>query len=141
MKTYADLDLIKIRDECGLDFARHTYSKHQCSCCYGPLDMAAHWWAKGKKPKLISISERISKWDRNLDDISFILFKNAWNGSGYIKSLDEPIKDGTCISYRFNSDAQKQQVCTMLQEQLGADYTVVVPENNLTCIELKLNNA
>lgn len=34
MKTYADFDLIKIRDDCRLDFARHTYGPRQCSCCY-----------------------------------------------------------------------------------------------------------
>ena len=54
MKTYADLDLFAIRDECGLYFARHTYSRNQCSCCYGPLDMPAKYWAKGKKPRLIA---------------------------------------------------------------------------------------
>ena len=136
MKTYADLDLIKIRDECGLDFARHTYSKGQCTCCYGPTDMAAHWWAKGKKPKKIPIdtSGRFYKWDRDISNMTYILFKNAYNCGGRIKSLDEPIKDHTCIGYVFRDEEQKLKVCRMLQDQLGDEYKVEVPEDDLTCI-------
>ena len=146
MKTYADLDLVKIREECRLDFARHTYSKGQCSCCYGPVDMPAKYWAKGKKPKRINKEYdkdgRLRSWsyDRNLRTISYILFKNAYNGSGYIKSLDEPVRDCTCIEYRFANDEQKMKVCEMLQEQLGDEYEVEVPENALTCIVLRLKN-
>lgn len=141
MKPYKDLDLLKIRDECGLDFARHTYSKGQCSCCYGPLDMAAHWWAKGKKPKKKQIADRVWEWDRNTDEITFILFKNAANGSGVITSLEEPIKDNTRISYKFKDDKQKNKVCDMLQEQLGDEYEVIVPESKLKCIVIRLKEA
>lgn len=144
MKTYADLDLIKIRNECGLDFARHTYSKGQCSCCYGPLDMPAKYWAKGKKPKKINVTRnekgRVTsyQWDRDTDEIPYILFKNANNGSGRIKSLDEPVRNYTCVEYHFVSEEQKHKVCQMLQEQLGAEYLVVEPENEYVCIEILL---
>ena len=140
MKTYAELDLIKIRDECGLDFARHTYSRGQCTCCYGPMDMSAHWWAKGKKPKKIQIGESSCqtystyKWDRDISNITYILFKNADNGRGHIKSLDQPIEDHTCIEYIFRDEEQKLKVCQMLQDQLGDEYEVKVPKSDLTCI-------
>lgn len=139
MKTYRDLDLKEIRDACGLDFAYHTYSKGQCSCCYGPLDMR-RGWAKGKKPKKIVLDERTFKWDRDTNDIAYILFKNADNGSGRIKSLDEPIEDYTCIEYHFTSKEQMLNVCDMLQQQLGDEYSVEVPESNNFCIVLHLND-
>lgn len=144
MKTYADLDLKKIRDDCGLDFARHTYSRGQCSCCYGPTDMSAKWWAKGKKPKKINKKYdnkgnlRSHQWDRDIDKIPYILFKNADNGNGRIKSLDEPVKNYTCIEYYFTSDEQKNKVCQMLQEQLGAEYYVQIPRDEYHCIVLFL---
>ena len=99
IKIYADLDLKRIRDDCGLDFARHTYSKGQCSCCYTPLDMPTKYWAKGKKPKKINVTRdqkgdiNSYQWDRDTNEIPFILFKNANNGCGVINSLEEPIKD------------------------------------------------
>lgn len=141
MKTYADLNLIKIRDDCGLDFARHTYSSGQCSCCYGPEDMGKKWWAKGKKPKQI-----VTKCDaarktigyssnRKNNEFTFILFKNADNGSGHIKSLDEPIKNHTFVSYDC-SQQQLEMVCRMLQEQLGAMYYVKMPKNKEYCINI-----
>lgn len=134
-KTYAELDLKKIRDDCGLDFARHTYSPGQCSCCYGPEDMGKKWWAKGKKPKKI-ITKRDSsgkpcgyKWDRDINRCTFILFNNADNGSGPIKSLEEPIENYTYVSYNVSSREQLDKVCAMLQEQLGTDYLVEKPKN------------
>lgn len=142
-KRYADLDLKKIRDECGLDFARHTYSKHQCSCCYGPLDMAAKWWAKGKKPKKIHKTYREDgslagyEWDRPTDNISYILFKNASNTGGAILSMDEEILDNTCIRYHFTDDTQKCHVCEMLQEQLGNGYVLDIPDNSRFCIVIR----
>ena len=139
MKTYRDLDLKTIRDSCGLDFAYHTYNKGQCSCCYGPLDIG-RGWAKGKRPKKIVLDERTFTWDRDIDDIAWILFKNAWNGSGRIESLDEPIEDYTCIEYNFTSKEQMLNVCDMLQQQLGDEYSVEVPESNNVCIVLHLND-
>lgn len=145
MKTYADLDLNKIRDDCGLDFARHTYSPGQCSCCYGPEDMGKGW-AKGKKPKKI-VTKQDSKgkptaytWDRNISNYTYILFKNAENGRGCIKSLDEPVKDHTCISYRVSSLEQMHKICSMLQEQLGTHYLVEEPEDDHRCICIYYGN-
>lgn len=144
MKTYADLDLKKIRDDCGLDFARHTYSKGQCSCCYGPLDMPAQYWAKGKKPKKINVTRSEKggivsyQWDRDTSNIPYILFKNANNGSGRIKTLDEPVTDYTCVEHNFISEEQQHKVCKMLQEQLGEEYVVIEPENEYTCIIIRL---
>ena len=137
MKTYRDLDLKAIRDACGLDFAYHTYNKGHCSCCYGPLDMG-RGWAKGKKPKKIAVSEHAFKWDKDTDNIAWILFKNAYNCGGRIKSLDEPIEDSTCISYHFTSEIQKIKVCNMLQQQLGSEYTVSIPEAECMCIVIRL---
>lgn len=147
MKTYADLDLKKIRDDCGLDFARHTYSQRQCSCCYGPLDMPAKYWTKGKKPKKINVEynekgDIVSfQWNRDIDKIPYILFKNAKNGSGAIKSLEEPIKGYICVEYNFVSEEQKHKVCQMLQEQLGNEYLVIEPDNDLCCIIIRLHES
>lgn len=136
MKTYGELDLQKIREDCGLDFARHTYSRGQCSCCYGSLDMSARYWAKGKKPKRI-YNEQGWYWDRDTEHFTYILFKNADNGSGHIKSLDEKIQDYTCIEYRFKDQEQKLKVCEMLSEQLGCEYNVEVPASDEVCIIIR----
>jgi hypothetical protein len=138
MKTYGDLNLKKIRESCDLDFAHYTYRAGQCSCCYGPLDMAKKYWRKGKKPVEVKegglIHYELDGQRYNTSKTTYILFKNACNGSGRIKSKDEVIKNYTCIEYNFESDEQKQKVCSMLQDQLGSDYVVQVPQNNLTCI-------
>lgn len=146
MKTYADLDLEKIRDDCGLDFARHTYSKGQCSCCYGPLDMPAQYWANGKKPKKINVTRNVKgeinsyQWDRDTSNIPYILFKNTDNGGGRIKSLDEPVTDYTCVEYHFISEEQQHKVCEMLQEQLGEEYMVIAPKDQYHCVIIRLRD-
>lgn len=140
MKTYADLNLKKIRDDCGLDFARHTYGRGQCSCCYGPQDMGKKWWVKGEKPKkIVAKRDETGKplsyvWDRKMNEFTYILFDNAENGSGRIKSLKEPIKNHTYVSYKVKSQEQLEKICEMLQEQLGTRYLVEVPQEGHTCI-------
>jgi len=120
MKTYKDLNLKKLRDECGLDFAHYTYRKGMCSCCYGPKDMAKRYWKDGIIPES--------------GDYTYILFKNAYNGSGRIKSPSQEIENHTCIQYRFSSIEQQTAVIESLQEQLGDDYIVQTPYNNSYCI-------
>ena len=122
MKIYKDLNLKAIRENCELDFARHTYSHGQCSCCYGPCDMPDRYWTKGKKPA--------NEYD---DKYTYILFKNADNGCG-IKRFNDFIENYTCVEYRIKDDEQKNKVCKMLQEQLGNDYFVEVPDNDMKCI-------
>lgn len=137
MKQYKDLNLRKIREECGLDFAHYTYQKGQCSCCYGPLDMPAIYWRNRNKPVKInnngSIHYELNGEDFNKLKMSYILFKNADNGNGTVKRTDE-IKDYTCIGYRFNDNSQKQKVCKMLLDQLDEDYAVAVPKDRSSCI-------
>ena len=72
--------------------------------------------------------------------MEYILFKNAYNGSGTVTKNDY-IKDGTCIQYNLSKEKVKL-VCKMLQEQLGDEYEVLVPENSAVCIiiNLKGNN-
>ena len=147
VKTYRDLDLKKIRELCDLDFARHTYGRGQCSCCYGPMDMGNQWWTEGRRPKRIPLTDNKGnivfgkyRWSRDPDTITYILFKNADNGRGHIRSLNAPIRDRTCIEYHFSSDEQKMKVCRMLQEQLGEEYEVVIPNNPLTCIVIHLKS-
>ena len=140
MKTYGELNLKAIREACDLDFAHYTFGRGQCSCCYGPLDMAKRYWRNGKKPvkvlenRLIHYELDGQRYDTN--KTTYILFKNAYNGVGRIKSKDEPIKNRTYIAYRFEDDEQKQKVCSMLQDQLGNEYVVQVPQNKLTCIAI-----
>lgn len=140
MNTYADLDLKAIRDACGLDFARHTYSKGQCSCCYGPQDMPAKYWAKGRKAKKFKVpgGHRLVPPEGGYDGPdgkpTYILFKNADNGSGRICDLGESVENNTNVSYVFRDEAQKKAVCEMLQAQLGEEYILAVPANDFYCI-------
>ena len=69
---YKDLDLKGLREKCGIDFAHYTFKKGMCSCCYGPSDFPAKYWHKG-----------IVKED-TIENVSYILFKNADNGSGRV---------------------------------------------------------
>lgn len=50
MKIYKDLNMKKIREDNGLDFAHYTYLPGQCTCCYGPMDMPARYWRNSLKP-------------------------------------------------------------------------------------------
>lgn len=115
---YKELNLKKIRDDNGLDFAHYTYKKGMCSCCYGPKDLPKRYWKNGV------ILEH--------DDYTYILFKNADNGSGVVKRDDE-IRSYQCISWRFPME-KLQKVCDDLQNQLGNNYVVIVPKDNFTCI-------
>lgn len=145
MKQYKDLNLKKIREECNLDFAHYTYGKDQCSCCYGPLDMAARYWKNGKKP--VKVYEgRCFHYEldgKRFDDhkFSYILFKNAWNGGGRIKNKEQKIEDYTCIKYRFDDEEQKIKVCNMLLQQLDEDYVVCVPNDDSFCILILFANS
>ena len=120
MNTYRDLNLKSIREATDLDFAHYTYKRGMCSCCCGPQDLPSIYW-----------KNRIIRQD---NDYTYILFKNADNGSGHIKNKDEKIKHYTCISYKFKDDNQKQMVCEMLREQLDDDYIVCVPKSSYYCI-------
>lgn len=134
----------KIRESCELDFAHYTYGKGQCSCCYGPLDMPKRYWRNGKKPIRVYFSGNEKEggaFHYELDgqkvdtkSITYILFKNACNGSGRIKNKDQVIENHTCITYHFRDTEQKEQFCKELAEQLGNDYVVAVPQKDSFCI-------
>lgn len=117
MKTYMDLNLKKVREACNLDFAHYTYGRGMCSCCYGPEDLPARYWRDGKV--------------RKDDKFTYILFRNAENGSGTVKRTDE-VANYTCIGYRC-SNAQLHDACRMISEQLGSDYIVAVPDTDSYC--------
>ena len=120
-KYYRDLKLRDIREKCGLDFAHYTYKPGQCSCCYGPEDMASIHWK--------------NREIRHDDNYTYILFKNADNGSGHVTKNDY-ISNYTCIEYRFVNNDQKEMFCKLLSEQLGEDYIVAIPYNYSTCITI-----
>ena len=117
---YKDLNLKKIREDNDLDFAHFTYQKGMCSCCYGPKDLPKRYWRGGVIPEH--------------DNYTYILFKNADNGSGIVKREDE-IGGGTydCISWKFPAE-KLETVCKDLQAQLGEEYVVLVPPNTMYCI-------
>lgn len=123
---YKDLNLKAIREKHNLDFAHFTYGKGQCSCCYSPSDMSARYWKDGiVKP----ITEKYS----------YILFKNANNGSG-IKKRTDTIGDLLFIEWRC-SEEQLLGVCKDLQEQLGSGYIVFVPQSRcFTIVVTKSDN-
>lgn len=133
---YKDLNLKKIRNENGLDFAHFTYQQDMCSCCYGPLDLPGRYWRGGKKPVEIEIDgHSCYEFDGkrvNTNDIQYLLFKNANNGDGYVKGADE-IKDYQCIEWRFPVE-KLNKICRDLQEQVGKNYVVMIPPNDMHCI-------
>ena len=155
MKTYGDLDLKKLREECGLDFAHFTYQRGQCSCCYGPKDLPDKYWAKGKKPKVIKTLYREDGsiaaiyWNRRDEDIQYILFKNANNGLGIVTKEDiicKKPKNSKWHDSVFNAmrvyiewqfpEEKMDQVLTALYNQLDSDYAIIRPESSMQCIEI-----
>ena len=136
---YKDLNLKKIRDDNGLDFAHFTYQRGMCSCCYGPLDLPKRYWRGGSKP--VNIEGRYYELNGrkvNSDDIQFILFKNANNGSGTVKK-DDVIKSYQCIEWNFPLD-KMEKICKDLQEQVGNEYVVMMPPSKTYCIIVIKNN-
>lgn len=122
MKQYKDLDLRKVRDIMGLDFAHYTYLKGQCSCCHGPKDLPKIYWRGRVIPEH--------------GEYTYLLFKNAYNGSGCVTKKDF-IQDYTCVEWRFPVD-KLDKVCEILQAQLGDEYVVQKPESDMYCILIRL---
>ena len=120
MNTYSDLKLKELLEKCDIDFAHYTYKKGQCSCCYGPKDLAKTHWRKG-----IEVTE-------DLKDYSYILFKNADNGGGYVKKTDH-LHDIEFISWRLDNN-QLDRVCYELSVQYGDGWVVLVPKDSMTTI-------
>lgn len=130
--TYGDLDLKKLREECDLDFAHYTYGKDQCSCCYGPRNMPAKYWRDGKV----------------LDDsnIEYILFKNAYNCGGTKKKSDKLAtypqmyssyeKEHVYINWQIHSKEKRQAVKKALESQVGSEFIVEIPDDDMYCIKL-----
>ena len=116
---YQDLNLKKLRDDNGLDFAHFTYQRGMCSCCYGPRDLPKRYWRGNTIPA-------------DDYDYTYLLFKNADNGSGHVKRTDE-IDNYTCIEWGFPME-KLEKVCKDLQAQLGDGYIVLMPTDTHTCI-------
>jgi hypothetical protein len=131
---YGDLNLKKIRDDNGLDFAHFTYQRGMCSCCYGPLDLPKRYWRGGKKPVEVEGHYELDGQKVDTDNIQYILFKNADNGSGHVKRTDE-IDNYTCIGWDFPME-KLEKICKDLQEQLGDKYVVLMPTDIYTCIQI-----
>jgi hypothetical protein len=117
---YKDLNLKKLRDDNDLDFAHFTYQRGMCSCCYGPRDLPKRYWRGNVVPA------------DDYDDYTYLLFKNADNGSGHVKRTDE-IEDYTCIGWSFPME-KLEKVCKDLQAQLDDDYVVLMPPDEYSCI-------
>lgn len=141
MKKYKDLNLKEIMKKADLDFAHFTYGKGQCSCCYGPWDMPKRYWKNGIKLSRYlegtqHFNERGEECGGVPREISYILFKNAYNGSGTV-TKEDTIEDYTCIGYKLSKE-QLDIVCEELQNQLGSEYIVTKPENEHTCIVIHI---
>lgn len=122
---YKDLNLNKLRDDNGLDFAHYTYLKDMCTCCYNPLDFPKKYWRNGEKTKTI-------------DEAQYILFQNADNGSGYVQNTDE-IRDIQYVYWQFPME-KMEMVCKDLQQQFGDEYVVAMPQDNSTSIMICKSN-
>lgn len=122
MLRYKDLDLKHLREVCDIDFAHFTYKPDQCSCCYGPKDLPKSYWRNKTIPEG--------------NDYSYILFKNAYNGSGAVKREDYLSEQRVIyIEWRL-SDEQLEAVCTELEKQVGEEFYVIKPKDSYTCIAL-----
>lgn len=133
---YKDLNLNKLRDDNGLDFAHYTYLKDMCTCCYGPFDFPKRYWKDGGKPVKIKDKDgchyEINGKIVDEDNIQYILFRNAENGAGNVKDTDE-IRDVQSIGWQFPME-KMQKVCKDLQGQFGNEYVVLMPTDEFTCI-------
>lgn len=116
---YQELNLEKIREDNGLDFAHFTYLRNMCTCCSTPLEFPARYWHRGVKPK-------------TMDGVQYLIFKNADNGSGRVKKTND-IKDYECISWNF-PESKLLKICKDIQTQLSEEYVVLVPQNEHFCI-------
>lgn len=122
---YKHLDLKGLREKCGIDFAHYTFKKGMCSCCYGPSDFPARYWHKG-------IVRNVAT-----DNVSYILFKNADNGSGRVTKNDYlSDKRHIYIAWKL-SDEQLDAVCAELEAQVGTEFDVIKPKSDMFCIELR----
>lgn len=132
-QVYGDLDLIGLRKKLDLDFAHFTYLPHQCSCCYGPYDLPARYWKNNTIPE-------------SRESIDFILFKNAYNGSGWVRRTT-PLRDYECISWNLKSDPSGQlteketerldEICQEISRAYGPDWYVQVPASISGCIVIQ----
>jgi hypothetical protein len=133
LRKYKDLDLKTIREECDLDFAHFTYQKGMCSCCYSPKDLPKLYW----KNRCIPTKSNYDFFSDGEDSkgYTYLLFKNADNGSGHVTKEDY-IGKYTCIEWGFPME-KLDKVCSMLQEQLGDLYYIEKPTDHFTCIVIK----
>lgn len=136
MKKYADLKLKEIAKKAGLDFA-HWSCRGSCSCCVEPMDFPQKYFTKPKA----TLDE---------DNLQFILFKNAYNGSGDVNKdhiiCYQSFESGKKASNRLYSvfvgwDIEDRQnlelVVELLQEQLGNKYKVIKPKDTKEAIEIQ----
>lgn len=121
---YKDLNLKHLREVCDIDFAHYTYKRGMCSCCYGPKDLPSMYWR-----------DRKILVDVDYDNISFILFKNADNGSGCVKAEDD-MGQTEYIQWHLTPE-QLDKVIAELKKQVGNEYDVERPVNEYKCIILK----
>lgn len=121
---YKDLNLKHLREVCDIDFAHYTYKRGMCLCCYGPKDLPAIYWRNRKV--LVDV---------DYDDISYILFKNADNGSGCVKAEDN-MGQSECIEWNLTPE-QLDKVIAELKKQVGDEYDVERPDSKYKCIILK----
>ena len=151
-KTFGDLDLRKICNEVGIDFAHYTYGKEMCSCCYQPTDMPARYWRGHTQKERQALKEACSrkpdKKNSNIlhkgQDYTYIWFKNAYNCGGRVKATDficrgnEPWTKSRkeYIGWKLPEDKLKK-FCFELSEQLGPDYQVNMPSSEMECIEIE----
>lgn len=108
-----------------MDFAHYTYSRGMCSCCYDATDLPERYWKKGVLQKIKSGEQ---------ESYSFILFKNAVNGSGCVRRNDK-IKDIQYILWNMPLE-RLEKVCKDLYVMLREEFFVIVPSDDSSTIVL-----
>lgn len=141
MKKYGDLNLKKIRDDYGLDFAHFTYLKGQRACEFSLLDFPARYWRDGKKPTKIetdvSVNCEMNGKPLDKNKIWYVLFRNV-GGSGGTKTRGDDIKGDVYIDWNMPK-ATLRKVCKALKGQLGNEYSICEPKSPAYTIIIAMN--
>ena len=67
-----------------------------------------------------------------MENVQYLLFKNADNGSGHVRKNDD-IGEVEYIEWNFPLE-KMDKICEELQRQVGRDYVVLIPQNINKCI-------
>lgn len=124
---YQDLYLKKLYETTTLDLA-HWNCQHSCSCCITPDDFPTDLWRDNKIPEtwdnvkylIFKIAHNVGQFENTLPTEYDIICKRQLD---YYKSSYYPIH----VMYGGITDDELTTICQELQNLLGNDYIVYIP--------------